>query len=63
MGEGLQQDDVALGEVSQVSNEPAREVGELALVAGRAVVVEVGLVDEHRRPSQVPGHLVMVLTG
>ena len=46
-----------------MSNEPAREVGELALVAGGAVVVEVGLVDEHRRPSQVPGHLVMVLTG
>ena len=46
-----------------MSNEPAREVGELALVAGRAVVVKVGLVDVYGRPSQVPGHLVMVLTG
>ena len=50
IGEGLKENDVALGEVGQVSDEPAREVGELALGAGRAERVEVGLVDDHWRP-------------
>ena len=60
---GLEEQDVALGEVGEFAKESAREVGELALDAGRAVGLEVGVIDGDVRPGRVTQHFLVMQCG
>ena len=60
---GLEEQDVALGEVGELSKESAREVGELALDTGRAVGLEVGVIDGDVRPGRVTQHFSVMQRG
>ena len=51
MGERLQDDDVSFGQIGELSNKPAREMGKLASGASRAELLEIGLVDDEMRPG------------
>ena len=57
----LEHEDVSFRQVCQLTEEPAGQVGELALGAGRTKVLEIWLVDWVVRPAGVVQDRVLVL--
>jgi len=60
---GLEEQDVAFGEIGEFSKESAREVSELALDAGGAVLLEVGVIDDDVGPGGVAQYFLVMQCG